>query len=283
MEGKIMKIAISAESTIDLPKEKLKKLKISTVPFGIFLGENLINDGDITLNEMFEFVKKTNILPKTSAVNEFQFQEHFDNLLKENDAVVHFSLSSGVSSAYINAKSVADKMKNVFVVDTLTLSTGIALLIFNALKMLKNGSTAKEIYDNSMQLRNKLNVTFIIEKLNYLYKGGRCSALQFFGSNLLRIRPQIVVSEGKMSVGKKFRGSINEATKAYCEYVMENCKNPDLENVFITYTTATDEMLESARTALKNKGFKNIYEANAGITIASHCGEHTLGILYLEK
>ena len=278
-----MKIAISAESTIDLPKEKLKKLKISTVPFGIFLGENLINDGDITLNEMFEFVKKTNILPKTSAVNEFQFQEHFDNLLKENDAVVHFSLSSGVSSAYINAKSVADKMKNVFVVDTLTLSTGIALLIFNALKMLKNGSTAKEIYDNSMQLRNKLNVTFIIEKLNYLYKGGRCSALQFFGSNLLRIRPQIVVSEGKMSVGKKFRGSINEATKAYCEYVMENCKNPDLENVFITYTTATDEMLESARTALKNKGFKNIYEANAGITIASHCGEHTLGILYLEK
>lgn len=278
-----MKIAISAESTIDLTKEELKKLKISTVPFGIFLGENLINDGDITLNEMFEFVKKTNILPKTSAVNEFQFQEHFDNLLKENDAVVHFSLSSGVSSAYINAKSVADKMKNVYVVDTLTLSTGIALLAFNALKMVKKGSTAKEIYEHSMQLRNKLNVTFIIEKLNYLYKGGRCSALQLFGSNILRIRPQIVVSEGTMSVGKKFRGSINEATKAYCEYVIKNCKNPDLENAFLTYTTATDEMLESARTALKNKGFKNIYEANAGMTIASHCGEHALGILYLEK
>lgn len=278
-----MKIAISAESTIDLPKEKLKKLNISTVPFGIFLGDNLINDGDITLDEMFEFVKKNNILPKTSAVNEFQFQEHFDNLLKDNDAVVHFSLSSGVSSAYINAKSVADKMKNVYVVDSLTLSTGIALLAFNALKMVKNGSTAKEIYDHSMQLRNKLNVTFIIEKLNYLYKGGRCSALQLFGSNLLRIRPQIVVLEGKMSVGKKFRGSMNDATKAYCDYVMQNCLNPDLESVFITYTTATDEMLESARTALKNKGFKNIYEARAGITISSHCGEHTLGILYLEK
>jgi len=278
-----MKIAISAESTIDLTKEELKKLKISTVPFGIFLGENLINDGDITLNEMFEFVKKTNILPKTSAVNEFQFQEHFDNLLKENDAIVHFSLSSGVSSAYINAKSVADKMKNVYVVDTLTLSVGIALLAFNALKMVKNGSTAKEIYDYSMQLRNKLNVTFIIEKLNYLYKGGRCSALQLFGSNILRIRPQIIVTDGKMSVGKKFRGNINDATKAYCEYAMESSKNPDLENAFLAYTTATKEMLESARTALKNKGFKNIYEANVGMTIASHCGEHALGILYLEK
>ena len=278
-----MKIAISAESTIDLTKEELKKLKISTVPFGIFLGEKLINDGDITLNEMFEFAKKTNILPKTSAVNEFQFQEHFDNLLKENDAIVHFSLSSGVSSAYINAKSVADKMKNVYVVDTLTLSVGIALLAFNALKMVKNGSTAKEIYDYSMQLRNKLNVTFIIEKLNYLYKGGRCSALQLFGSNILRIRPQIIVTDGKMSVGKKFRGNINDATKAYCEYAMESSKNPDLENAFLAYTTATKEMLESARTALKNKGFKNIYEANVGMTIASHCGEHALGILYLEK
>jgi len=278
-----MKIAISAESTIDLPKEQLKKLNISTVPFGIFLGDELIKDGDISLSEMFEFVKKRNILPKTSAVNEFQFQEHFSKLLEKNDAVVHFSLSSGVSSAYVNAKAVADKMENVYVVDTLAMSVGIALITMNAVKMKKDGSTAKEIYDYSMQLRNKLQTTFIIEKLNYLYKGGRCSALQLFGSNILRIRPQIVVKDGKMVVGKKFRGKMNDATKAFCEYVMDNCPNPDLESVFIIYSTATDEMLESARTALKNKGFKNIYEAITGITIASHCGEHTLGLIFFEK
>lgn len=278
-----MKIAISAESTIDLPQEQLKKLNISTVPFGIYLGDELINDGDITLNDMFEFVKRRNILPKTSAVNEFQFQEHFSKLLEKNDAVVHFSLSSGVSSAYENAKSVADKMKNVYVVDTLAMSVGIALLAMNAVKMKENGSTAEEIFNHSMKLRNKLQTTFIIEKLNYLYKGGRCSALQLFGSNLLRIRPQIVVKDGKMIVGKKFRGNMNDATKAFCEYVMENCATPDLDSVFIIYSTATDEMLESARTTLKNKGFKNIYEGRTGITIASHCGEHTLGLIFFEK
>lgn len=278
-----MKIAISAESTIDLPKDMLKKLNISTVPFGVLLGDELINDGDITIDELFEFVKKNNILPKTSAVNEFQFQEHFEKLLKKNDAVVHFSLSSEASCAYANAKLVADKMENVFVVDSLSLSTGIALLALNAIKLVKEGKTAQEIYDISIKLREKIQVSFIIEKLTFLYKGGRCSALQLFGSNLLRIRPQILLIKGKMSVGKKFRGSINDATKSYCNEVMEANPDPDLDTAFITYSTATEEMLNHARTALKNKGFKNIYETRAGCTVSSHCGEHTLGLLFINK
>jgi DegV family protein with EDD domain len=278
-----MKIAISAESTIDLSKDMLKKLNISTVPFGVLLGDELVNDGDITIDELFDFVKKKNILPKTSAVNEFQFKEHFEKLLKNHDAVIHFSLSSEASCAYANAKSVADKMENVFVVDSLSLSTGIALLALNAIKLMKEGKTAQEIYDVSLKLREKIQVSFIIEKLNYLYKGGRCSALQLFGSNLLRIRPQIVLNKGKMSVGKKFRGNINDATKSFCNSVIEDNPNPELDIAFITYTTATEEMLNHARTALKNKGFKNIYEIRAGCTIASHCGEHTLGLLFINK
>ena len=276
-----MRIAISAESTIDLTDQLKKDFDIKIVPFTVLLGDKSGYDGEITSDEIIEFVNQNKILPKTGAVNRFQYEEHFGNLLKEYDAIVHFSLSSELSSAYANAKSVADELKNVYVVDTRSLSTGIALLAVYAKSLVEKGKSAEEIYNISVERAEKLQVSFALKRLDYLYKGGRCSALAFFGANVLKIRPQIILKDGKMISGKKYKGNYAHVVENYVRDVLEEFDTPDLSTVFITYTTASEEIINNVKTMLEDRGFKNIYITRAGATITSHCGEDCLGILYL--
>lgn len=276
-----MRIAISAESTIDLPKNLLEEYKISTIPFQVLLGENEYKDGEITPNDIFEFVKANKILPKTSAINQSQYKEYFENLLKENDAIVHICLSSKLSSTCSNAKAVASELDNVYVIDSKSLSTGIALLAIYASKLAMQGVSAEEVYNQTLNQVDNVQASFIIDKLDYLHKGGRCSAITYFGANLLNIHPQIILQDGAMIVHKKYRGKLVKLISEYCNDTLNEFNNHNLDIAFITYTTATEDMLNSARTALKERGFKTIYETTAGATITSHCGEQTLGILYL--
>lgn len=277
-----MKIAISAETTIDMPKELLEKYNIHTTPFTILLGEDVRLDGDLKSDEIFEFVQKTKVLPKTSAINEFQYTEHFGKLLENYDAVVHISLSSEISSACSNAKAAASKMQNIYIVDSRSLSTGIGLLAIYASKLASNGKiAAAEIAKLVADRTPFVQASFIVERLDYLHKGGRCSSIALLGANLLKIRPQIVVKDGKMQSAKKYRGNIDKVIEDYSKDVIEQFNNPDLSVAFITYTTATEGMISAAKKALEEKGFKEIYETKAGATISSHCGEHTLGILYI--
>ena len=278
-----MKIAISAESTVDLPQELLQKFEISTIPFNVIMGENEYLDGQVTSKDIFEFVAKNNVLPKTSAINEYTYGEYFETLLKENDAVIHFALSSEISSACKNAQASAEKMKNVYVVDSRSLSTGIALLAIKAREMAQSGMTAEEIVKSCTELTLKVQASFVLDKLNYLHKGGRCSKVALLGANLLNIKPQIVLDDGKMIVGKKYIGNIESCTKKYCADTIAMSGELDLDHAFVTYTSATDKMVETAELALKNAGFKNIYKTFAGATITSHCGPNTLGILFIKK
>lgn len=275
-----MKIAVSVESTSDLGQKIIEEKGIKVVPFEIVLGDNVYKDGEISTTEIFDFVDKNGILPKTNAINEFGYTEYFEELKKDYDAVVHICLSSGLSSSCGNAKRAANNLKEVYVVDSLSLSTGIGLLALYACDLAEQGISAKEVYEKVSERVSKLQVSFVIERLDYLYKGGRCNSLQFFGANLLKLRPRIVVNEGKMGADKKYRGQMSKVVAKYCEDTLEEFNTPDLERVFITYTTATEEMVAAAKAALVDRGFKNIYETHAGCTIASHCGGNTLGILY---
>lgn len=276
-----MKIVISAESTIDLTSELLKKYNIHTTPFTITLGDKTALDGEITSKEIIDFVKKKEILPKTSAVNSFQYEEHFKSLLKEYDAVIHFSLSSEMSSACNNARVASEELDNVFVVDTRSLSTGIALLAIYASKLITKGLEPQEIYNKVLQRIPFNQTSFVLSRLDYLYKGGRCSGLSYLAATLLKIRPQIVVKEGSMVPKKKYVGKYDRCITKYVDDVLKEWHTPDLEEVFITYTTADSKDVEKVKETLKEKGFKNIHITTAGGTITSHCGENCLGILYL--
>ena len=277
-----MKICISAESTIDLSKELLEKYHIKTIPFEVLLGEDEYHDGDITSQDIFDYVAKTKVLPRTTAINEYQYRDYFEGILNEGyDAVIHFSLSSQISTSYSQAVRATRKVDHVFVVDSKSLSTGIALEAIYASKLADKGLSPEEIVEKVTARVPYVQASFVIQTLEYLHKGGRCSGLAMLGAALLRIKPQIIVSEGKMAPAKKYFGRKSQVVEAYCKDTLEQFANPDLSIAFVTHTQATPEMVAVAIEALKNRGFKTIYETTAGATITSHCGPMTLGILFI--
>ena len=276
-----MKIAISTESTCDLSQEMLDKRNIHSLAYTVILGDDMVTDNAELPARIFKYVEETKELPKTSAINEMQYKEYFENLLKDNDAVVHLSLSSGLTSSTSHAQTAAEKLKNVYIIDSKSLSTGLGLLVLYAADLADAGEEPEAIVKKVEERIPYVQASFVVERLDYLYKGGRCSALSLFGANLLKIRPQIVVADGKMKPAKKYRGKMEKVIENYCKDTLEEFNNADKSRGFITYTTATPEMIENARKALEEAGFKEIYETQAGGTITSHCGEHVLGILYI--
>ncbi len=275
-----MRIAISVESTNDLSKEMLVEKDIKVIAYNIVLGEDVFRDGEKTTEEMFAFVDATGTLPKTNAINEFEYIEYFKGLLTEYDAVVHIALSSGITSSCANAFKACESLRNVYAVDSKSLSTGIGLLALYARDLAEQGVPVEEIAVMVQNRADKLQVSFVVERLDYLHKGGRCSSIAVFGANIFRIRPRIVVRDGKMLSDKKYKGNMEKVIAKYCRETLAEFNTPDLERAFITYTTATEGMVANAEKALVEAGFKNIYKTRAGGTIASHCGAHTLGILY---
>ena len=275
-----MKIAISTESTCDLTKEIIEKNDIKIIPYTIILGDENILDGDGISAKIFDYVKKTKVLPKTSAINEEDYRNHFTEILKEYDAIIHITLSSCISSANSNANKVASTMENVYVIDSKSLSTGIALLVLYAVSLKNKGLDPKSIVDMVSARIPFVQASFVIDRLDYLYKGGRCNALELFGANLLKLHPQIVLVDGKMKPEKKYRGKMEKVVSGYCDDTLKEFKNYDKNIAFVTHTTASPEMVEIAKSKLKEAGFENIIETVAGGTITSHCGENTLGILY---
>ena len=277
-----MKIAISAESTLDLSKELIKQYDVHVIPFTVLLGEDAYLDGEINSQDIFDYVEKNKVLPRTSAINEFQYREYFNSVLEEGyDALIHFSLSSEISTSYLQALNASKKCENVYVVDSRSLSTGIALEVIYASKLAKKGLKPQEIIEKVNARVPYVQASFVIQTLEYLHKGGRCSGLARLGAAILRIKPQIIVSDGKMAPAKKYIGRKSQVVAAYCRDTLEQFANPDLSVAFVTHTLATPEMVAVAIDALRKRGFKTIYETKAGATITSHCGPQTIGILFI--
>lgn len=276
-----MKIAISLDSACDASEEVKNEYGFSVVPFGVTMGDRFFYDGEVDTLEIFAYADANKTLPKTNAVNEEQFNEHFKKLLETNDAVIHFDISSDMSSAYNNAVNSAKNFKNVYVIDSRTLSTGITLEAIYAKKLADKGLAPEEIVEKVKARIPAVQASFVIERLDYLYRGGRCSGLALFGANLLKIRPEIEVKNGVMGNTEKFRGRMNDVVTKYCQSVLNRYNNPDKSVVFITHSRATQEMVDAAKAVLKDYGFAKVYETYAGCTVSSHCGKNTLGILYI--
>lgn len=276
-----MKIAISAESSVDLSKELIKQFEVHTLPFMVSMGDDCRPDGEVTADDIVAYVRASNKLPKTSAVNRYQFEEHFSNLLKTHDAIIHVSISSEISSAYANACEAAKQFKNVFVVDSRSLSTGIALIALYASDLAKTDLSPEQIFEKCKKRVPDLQVSSVLTSLDYLYKGGRCSALKLFGANLLKLRVQILLKNGECVPAKKYRGNLDGCIDKYVGDTLASFNTPDLERVFVTSTTAPLSLMERVASKLKDFGFKNVYLTRAGATVTSYCGEDCLGIMYI--
>lgn len=279
------KILISSDSTCDLSPELLERYNIKTVPLGVNLGDKTFFDGvDITPDEIYAHHEKTGELPKTTAANVGDLIDYFKPLSEENKAVIHLSLSSDFSSTYNNACLAASEYDNIFVVDSRNLSTGNGLLVIAAKEMAESGMEAQKIVEKLNEMALCVDASFVINDLEYLHKGGRCSALAMLGANLLKLKPCIEVKNGKMGVGKKYRGKYGAVLDEYVAERLVDIDNIDLTRIFVTHAGVDSEIVDSVIAKVKEVApFKEVLLTRAGCTISSHCGADTLGILFVRK
>lgn len=281
------KVIIACDSSCDLSKEILEKYNIFTNPFTVNLGDNHYHDGvDITPDDIYEYHKKTGNLPKTAAINMAESLEFFKSLKQDEDTqIIFFTISSTMSGTYQYACLAAEEIGGVFVVDSKNLSTGVGLSVIKAAELAKDGKSAEEIVDFiNNEYINYVNSSFIIDSLEYLHKGGRCSSLAALGANLLKLKPCIEVVGGAMKVGKKYRGNFENVLTEYVEARLANAENIDLERIFVTHAGCDKEIVENVANQVKKAlPFKEVLITRAGATVSVHCGRNTLGILFIQK
>ncbi|MCQ2440838.1 MAG: DegV family protein [Clostridia bacterium] len=278
-------IVITSDSTTDLTDELKERYNIKVLPLGITLGDKVYRDGiDINPDDIYAHQEKTGELPKTTATNVGECIEFFEEFVKQGKTVIHFSLCSKMSSTYNNACIAASELENVYVIDTQNLSTGAGLLIISAAEMVKSGMNAKTVVEETNKLIDKVDTSFVLSSLEYLHKGGRCSALSVLGANLLKLKPCIEVKDGVMGVGKKYRGRYSDVVKQYVLDRIEDADDICLDRVFVTHSGCDMQLMEETIELVKNTlPFKEVFFARAGCTISSHCGPNTMGILFIRK
>ncbi len=278
-------IIISSDSTCDLSAELRERYNVSIIPLGVTLGDKTYFDGiDIVPDDIYAHHDKTGELPKTTAANVGDCIDYFKPFADAGKTVIHIALSAEFSSTYNNACLAASEFENIYIVDSRNLSTGNGLLVIAAAEMANSGMEATAIVEKLNQMALCVDASFVIDKLDYLHKGGRCSALAMLGANVLKLKPCIEVKNGKMGVGKKYRGKYGAVLKEYVAERLADIDNIDLDRIFVTHAGVDTEIVNAVVEQVKQTApFKEVFMTRAGCTISSHCGADTLGVLFVRK
>ena len=279
------KTIILSDSTSDLGSELIEKYSIGISPLCIMLNGKSYKDGiEITPNDIFENYNKNKTLPKSTCANIDEHREFIKSYVDKGYEVVYFTISSEFSGNYQNASIAAEEFPNVYVVDSRNLSTGIALQVLRAARLADEGKSAKEIYDAVLPMREKVDASFVIDTLEFLRKGGRCSSLAALGANLLKLKPCIEVVDGKMRVGKKYRDKMINVMAQYAKDRLSDLESIDPSCIFITHSYCDQEIVDEIYSIVKELNyFEEIHITLAGSTICTHCGQGTLGVLFVRK
>ena len=279
------KFIITSDSTCDLPKETIEKYGILICPVSILLGDEDRKDTvDVTAEDVISFVNEKGILPKTSALSIDSYREFFTPLVKDGKKVIHFCISSKASSCYEHAVAAAKEINGVYVIDSYSLSSGQGIQILRAVDLLNSGKTIEETVKIINEEKYKVQISFVIDTLNFLHKGGRCSSVALVASKVLKIHPSIAISDGALTVKKKYVGSLTRALAQYVKDTAVEYKSYDNTRVFITHSPADIELVELVKDAVKSEfSFNEIIESRAGSTVTSHCGYNTIGIIFYTR
>ena len=279
------KIKITCDSTCDLSPELVEKYDIEVLPLSITLGDRIFADGvDVHAEDVFAYAKESGSLPKTAAVSIGQYEDAFRRWTEQGYRVIHINLSSELSSCYQNACLAASEVGNVFPIDSRNLSTASGLLAIAARELADEGKSAEEIADAINACKGRLDASFILQTLDYLKMGGRCSGVAALGANLLKLRPEIIVDDGTMRVGRKYRGAKAQTVKDYVRGRLEGRTDIDCRRIVMTDSHLDPEILAEARALiLELQPFEELLEVKAGCTISSHCGPECFGVLFFTK
>lgn len=282
------KVSIITDSTSDLSKELLEQYDVKVFPLHIHLGDKEYADGiDITPEEIYQWSEETKETPKTSALSLYDAKEYVKKALETSEEVICFCISEDMSSCCsvmhmaVMELEVEDK---VFVVDSMNLSTGVALQILEAAELAEKGLGAEEIVGKIQEMQSRVRSSFVVDSLTFLHRGGRCSGVAALAGNTLKLHPCIFVQEGKMQAGKKYRGKMDKVILNYVGDLKQELITAKRDHVFITHSGCDAELIAVVQKELEALNyFENIHVTRAGGVISSHCGPGTLGVLYVAK
>ena len=280
-----MNIKILSDSTCDLSPAQLAEHNIDLARLTVIKGGEPFSDGvTITPADIFSHVAAGGDLCSTTAYNISEYETLFAKYASEYDAVIHINIGSGFSSCHQNACLAAEEYPNVYVVDSQNLSTGQGHVVLEACRLAKTCDSAEEIVEKLNDFASRVEASFVLDQLAYMVKGGRCSAVAALGANLLGLKPCIEVKGGKMCVVKKYRGSYAKCLAAYVKDRLADRDDIIRNELFLTYTTVTDDALAAVKAGIEEHGhFATVYETTAGCTVSCHCGPATLGVLFVRK
>ena len=280
-----MKIKILSDSTCDLSKELLEQNDITLVPLTVIKNDEQFKDGEsITPDVIFEHVANGGALCTTSANSVGEYQDWFEKYSPDYDGVIHINIGSGFSSCYQNACLAAEDYPNVRVIDSKNLSTGQGLVVLEAARLAKDATDLDALADALRDFTSRVESSFLLSRLDYMVKGGRCSSAAALGANLLNLKPCIEVKDGKMSVVKKYRGNFEKCLPMYIKDRLADRDDLSGDILFVTKTPVSDTAYAAVMDAVNRYNtFRTTYETNAGCTVSCHCGPGTLGILFVRK
>ena len=280
-----MNIKILSDSTCDLSPELLAAHNITLVPLTVVKGDEQFKDGvTITASDVFAHVAAGDALCSTAANSIGEYADIFAEHAPHYDAVIHINISSEFSSCYQNACLAAEDFPNVRVIDSRNLSTGQGLVVLKACELAQTATDLDALADEIRAFTAKVESSFLVDKLDYLVKGGRCSSAAALGANLLNLKPCIEVRDGKMTVVKKYRGKYDKCLATYAKERLADREDLDNDILFITQTVVSDDCYAAVKAAVsEHSKFNHVYETQAGCTVSCHCGPGTLGLLFVRK
>ena len=280
-----MNIKILSDSTCDLSADLLQEHNITLVPLTVIKDGKEYKDGvTITPAEIFAHVAAGGDLCSTSANSVGEYEDKFNEFSEKYDGILMINIGSGFSSCYQNACIAAADFENVKVVDSMNLSTGQGLVVLEACRLAKECTSLEELHEKVQAFAEKVEASFLVDKLNYLVKGGRCSSVAALGANLLNLKPCIDVKDGKMGVSKKYRGKYAKCLSSYVQERLADRDDIRRDILFVTKTSVEDDEYAAVMEAVREYGnFETVYETIAGCTVSCHCGPGTLGVLFVRK
>ena len=278
-------VFITSDSTCDLTPELLGRFNVKTAPLHVLLGEDTYLDGvNFTQEMIFERYAKDKTLPRTAAVSPQEFTDFFTPLVEAGYEVIFLSISSGLSGTYQNAVIAAQDLPGIYPIDTHKLTTGVGEMVLAACKMRDEGMDAASIAKAMEAMIPRVNVSFVIDTLEYMWKGGRCSGVAALGANVLKLKPCLEMREGKLVVCKKYRGTME---RVYRQYITERLAGKTVVEdwAFITHSggIAEDTLAQLTKLVKSLAPFREVFLTQAGCTVSSHCGPGTLGVLFLRR
>ena len=280
------RIILSTESGADIPKDLVEKYQIQVVPMHVIMDGKDYLDGELSVEEVFDYYSRTKKIPSTAATNVQEYHDLFTKIRVDfpDSIIIHIGYTSKASASFQSALIAAEDFEDLFLIDTLNVTGGLGAIVLYAATLLEEDPSIGhvQLIEKIQSVVPKARLAFLPGSLDFLRAGGRVSNLAYIGGALLKIKPCIELKEGKLVSTKKYRGNMSiVAEKLMQDYL--NQYDIDRKQLYLIYSIGLDESIKrQIEKSAKETGFENVTWMQAGAMISTHAGPGGFGIAGVE-